>query len=88
MAVLGQLPEHVEIGLGVVSTLPGEVDSPETIVRSRRTGSATRRARAHRTESGMWIRAGGQQRRWTLNEVYTKLKNEVAAAKMLRAKYE
>ena len=87
MAVLGQLPEHVEIGLGVVSTLPGEVDSPETIV--ARVEQALQHVAPERIvlnpECGF---APGSAAKVDVDEVYTKLKNEVAAAKMLRAKYE
>ena len=87
MAVLGQLPEHVEIGLGVVSTLPGEVDSPETIV--ARVEQALQHVAPERIvlnpECGF---APGSAAKVDVDEVYTKLKNEVAAAKILRAKYE
>ena len=87
MAVLGQLPEHVEIGLGVVSTLPGEVDSPETIV--ARVEQALQHVAPERIvlnpECGF---APGSAAKVDVDEVYTKLKNEVAAAKMLRATYE
>ena len=87
MSVLGQLPEHVKIGLGVVSTLPGEVDSPETIV--ARVEQALQHVAPERIvlnpECGF---APGSAAKVDVDEVYTKLKNEVAAAKMLRAKYE
>ena len=86
MSVLGQLPEHVEIGLGVVSTLPGEVDSPETIV--ARVEQALQHVAPERIvlnpECGF---APGSAAKVDVDEVYTKLKNEVAAAKILRAKY-
>ena len=86
MAVLGQLPEHVEIGLGVVSTLPGEVDSPETIV--ARVEQALQHVAPERIvlnpECGF---APGSAAKVDVDEVYTKLKNEVAASKILRAKY-
>ena len=87
MSVLGQLPEHVEIGLGVVSTLPGEVDSPETIV--ARVEQALQHVAPERIvlnpECGF---APGSAAKVDVDEVYTKLKNEVVAAKILRAKYE
>ena len=87
MSVLSQLPEHVKIGLGVVSTLPGEVDSPETIV--ARVEQALQHVAPERIvlnpECGF---APGSAAKVDVDEVYTKLKNEVAAAKILRAKYE
>jgi 5-methyltetrahydropteroyltriglutamate--homocysteine methyltransferase len=86
MSVLGQLPEHVEIGLGVVSTLPGEIDSPETIV--ARVEQALQHVAPERIvlnpECGF---APGSAAKVDVDEVYRKLKNEVAAAKILRAKY-
>ena len=86
MSVLGQLPEHVEIGLGVVSTLPGEIDSPETIV------ARVEQALQHVTPERIVLNpecgfAPGSAAKVDVDEVYTKLKNEVAAAKILRAKY-
>lgn len=86
MSVLGELPEHVEIGLGVVSTLPGEIDSPETIV--ARVEQALQHVAPERIilnpECGF---APGSAAKVDVDEVYTKLKNEVAAAQILRAKY-
>ena len=87
MSVLQELPEHVEIGLGCVSCLPGEVDSVETIV--SRVEQALKYVAPHRItlnpECGF---APGSAANVSIDEVYQKLKNEVAAAKVLRAKYE
>lgn len=86
MSVLRQLREDVEIGLGVVSTLPGEIDLPETIV--ARVEQALQHVAPERItlnpECGF---APGSAAKVDIDEVYTKLKNEVAAAKMLREKY-
>jgi 5-methyltetrahydropteroyltriglutamate--homocysteine methyltransferase len=86
MSVLRELPEHVEIGLGCVSTLPGVVDSVETIV--SRVEQALENVAPERItlnpECGF---APGSAARVDIDEVYTKLKNEVAAAHILREKY-
>lgn len=86
MSVLRELPENVEIGLGCVSTLPGEVDSVETIV--ARVEQALENVAPERItlnpECGF---APGSAAKVDIDEVYTKLKNEVAAAKLLREKY-
>ena len=86
MSVFRELPEHVEIGLGCVSTLPGEVDSVETIV--ARVEQALEHVAPERItlnpECGF---APGSAAVVSIDEVYTKLKNEVAAAKILREKY-
>ena len=86
MDVLKQLPEHVEIGLGCVSTLPGQIDSVETIV--DRVEQALRYVDPDRItlnpECGF---APGSAAVVSIDEVYTKLKNEVAAAHRLREKY-
>lgn len=86
MSVLRELPEHVDIGLGVVSTLPGEVDSPETI--AARVEQALKHVAPERItlnpECGF---APGSAAKVDIDEVYVKLKNEVAAAQLLRAKY-
>ncbi|MCP4504772.1 MAG: hypothetical protein GY826_00045, partial [Fuerstiella sp.] len=86
MSVLRELPESIDIGLGVVSTLPGEIDSPETIV--IRVEQALEHVAPERItlnpECGF---APGSAAKVDVDEVYTKLKNEVAAAHILRAKY-
>lgn len=86
MSVFRELPEDIEIGLGCVSTLPGEVDSVETIV--ARVEQALEHVAPERItlnpECGF---APGSAAVVSIDEVYTKLKNEVAAAKILREKY-
>ena len=86
MTVFRELPEDIEIGLGCVSTLPGEVDSVETIV--ARVEQALEHVAPERItlnpECGF---APGSAAVVSIAEVDTKLKNEVAAAKILREKY-
>ena len=86
MSVLRQLPENIQIGLGCVSTLPGEVDSVETIV--GRVEQALEYVSPERItlnpECGF---APGSAANVNIDEVYTKLKNEVEAARRLREKY-
>lgn len=86
MSVFRQLPEHIDIGLGCVSTLPGEVDSVETIV--NRVEQALQYVAPERItlnpECGF---APGSGAKVSIDEVYLKLKNEVEAAQRLRAKY-
>ncbi|MCA9078836.1 MAG: cobalamin-independent methionine synthase II family protein [Planctomycetaceae bacterium] len=85
MAVLRELPETVEIGLGCVSTLPGVVDSVDTIV--NRVEQALEHVAPERItlnpECGF---APGSAAKVDIDEVYAKLKNEVAAARILREK--
>jgi 5-methyltetrahydropteroyltriglutamate--homocysteine methyltransferase len=86
MSVFKQLPEHVEIGLGCVSCQPGQIDSAETIV--RRVETALKYLDKTRItlnpDCGF---APGSAADVSLDEVYTKLKNEVTAAQRLREKY-
>jgi 5-methyltetrahydropteroyltriglutamate--homocysteine methyltransferase len=86
MAVFKQLPEHIEVGLGCVSCQPGQIDSAETIM--QRVEQALQYLPAERItlnpDCGF---APGSAAEVSLDEVYTKLKNEVAAARMLREKY-
>ena len=86
MSVFKQLPEHVEIGLGCVSCQPGQIDSAETIV------SRVEMALKHVAPSRITLNpdcgfAPGSAADVSLDEVYTKLKNEVEAARRLREKY-
>jgi 5-methyltetrahydropteroyltriglutamate--homocysteine methyltransferase len=86
MSVFKQLPEHVEIGLGCVSCQPGQIDSPETIA------SRVELALQHVAPSRITLNpdcgfAPGSAAEVSLDEVYTKLKNEVEAARRLREKY-
>ncbi|MBC8356658.1 MAG: cobalamin-independent methionine synthase II family protein [Planctomycetes bacterium] len=86
MSVFRELPEDVEIGLGCVSCLPGEVDSADTIV--ARVEQALEFVAPERItlnpECGF---APGSAAKVSIDEVYTKLKNEVEAARRLREKY-
>ena len=84
--IFKDLREDFEIGLGCVGVQPGEVDTPETIV--------------NRVEKVLDILpperivlnpdcgfAPGSAARIDMDEVYTKLKFEVEAARRLRDKY-
>jgi 5-methyltetrahydropteroyltriglutamate--homocysteine methyltransferase len=86
MSVFKRLPEHIEIGLGCVSCQPGQVDSVDTIV--SRVETALKHVAPRRItlnpDCGF---APGSAAEVSLDEVYTKLKNEVAAAHRLREKY-
>jgi 5-methyltetrahydropteroyltriglutamate--homocysteine methyltransferase len=86
MSVFQKLPENIEIGLGCVSCQPGQIDSVETIV--GRVEMALKYLAPNRItlnpDCGF---APGSAAEVSLDEVYTKLKNEVAAARILRAKH-
>jgi 5-methyltetrahydropteroyltriglutamate--homocysteine methyltransferase len=86
MSVFQQLPEHVQIGLGCVSCQPGQIDSADIIV--SRVEQALKFLPSDRItlnpDCGF---APGSAANVSLDEVYIKLKNEVEAAKRLRAKY-
>lgn len=86
MSVLRELPDDVEIGLGCVSCLPGEIDSVDTIV--GRVEQALKYVAPERItlnpECGF---APGSAAVVSIDEVYQKLKNEAAAARRLREKY-
>lgn len=86
MSVFEKLPENVQIGLGCVSCLPGQIDAPETIV------ERVEMALKHVAPSRITLNpdcgfAPGSAADVSLDEVYIKLKNEVAAAQRLREKY-
>ncbi len=86
MSVFERLPPHVEIGLGCVSCQPGQVDTPDVIV--ERVEMALKYLPPERItlnpDCGF---APGSAADVSLDEVYTKLKNEAAAAEFLREKY-
>lgn len=86
MSVFRRLPEHVEIGLGCVSCQPGQIDSAETIV--ARVEQALQYVAPERItlnpDCGF---APGSAAVVSIDEVYTKLRNEVEAARRLREKY-
>lgn len=81
-----QLPEHVEVALGFVSCQPSQIDSAETIV--QRVEQALQYLPPERItlnpDCGF---APGSAADVSLDEVYTKLKHEVAAARLLRERY-
>ena len=86
MSVFERLPEHIEIGLGCVSCQPGQIDSAETIF--ERVEMALKYLKPERItlnpDCGF---APGSAADVSIDEVYTKLQNEVAAAQRLREKY-
>lgn len=86
MSVFKKLPEHIEIGLGCVSCQPGQIDSVDSIV--ERVEMALRFVAPSRItlnpDCGF---APGSAADVSLDEVYTKLKNEVLAAQRLRDKH-
>lgn len=86
MSVFQELREDLEIGLGCVSCHPGQVDSVEVIV--QRVEMALKYVAAKRItlnpDCGF---APGSAANVSIDEVYQKLKNEVAAAHRLREKY-
>jgi 5-methyltetrahydropteroyltriglutamate--homocysteine methyltransferase len=86
MAVFKKLREDLEIGLGCVSVAPGQVDSAETIF--KRVEQAAKFLAPERItlnpDCGF---APGSGAVVSMDEAYQKLRNEVAAAEMLRAKY-
>jgi 5-methyltetrahydropteroyltriglutamate--homocysteine methyltransferase len=86
MSVFKELPEHVEIGLGCVSCQPGQIDSADTIV-SRVEQALKYVDRTRITLNPDCGFAPGSAADVSLDEVYTKLKNEVEAARRLREKY-
>jgi 5-methyltetrahydropteroyltriglutamate--homocysteine methyltransferase len=86
MAVFGKLREELEIGLGCVSTQPGHIDTVDEVV--QRVETALRYLAPQRItlnpDCGF---APGSAAVVSIDEVYEKLKNEVAAARRLREKY-
>jgi 5-methyltetrahydropteroyltriglutamate--homocysteine methyltransferase len=86
MEVLRRLREDFEIGLGCVTCQPGHIDASETIV--ERVEMALKHLAPERVtlnpDCGF---APGSAAAVSIDEVYQKLKNEVNAARQLRAKY-
>ena len=84
--VFKELREDLEIGLGCVGVHPGEVDEPETII--GRVEQALEYLAPERVvlnpDCGF---APGSAAKVDIDEVYSKLKNEVEAARCLREKY-
>jgi 5-methyltetrahydropteroyltriglutamate--homocysteine methyltransferase len=86
MAVFGKLREDFEIGLGCVSCQPGCIDSAEAIY------DRVELALKHLSPERITLNpdcgfAPGSAAVVSIDEVYAKLKNEVAAARRLREKY-
>lgn len=84
MAVFRELREDLEIGLGCVDVTPGRIDSPETIA------SRVRQALKHLARERITLNpdcgfAPGSGAVVSIDEAYTKLRNEAEAAKILRA---
>jgi 5-methyltetrahydropteroyltriglutamate--homocysteine methyltransferase len=86
MDVFKALREDLEIGVGCVSVTPGQIDSPDVI--AERVRQATRFVAPERItlnpDCGF---APGSGAAVTLDEAYQKLRNEVAAAKLLREEF-
>ena len=86
LSILKQLRGDFEIGLGCVGTTPGQIDTPEQIV------SRVEKALQYLPPERITLNpdcgfAPGSAAEVSLDEVYTKLKNEVAAARRLRETY-
>jgi 5-methyltetrahydropteroyltriglutamate--homocysteine methyltransferase len=86
-AVLSGLREDLEIGLGCLSVEPGKIDSVEVIV------GRVERALTHVAPERITLNpdcgfAPGSGARVSLDEVSTKLQNEVRAAQVLRERHD
>jgi 5-methyltetrahydropteroyltriglutamate--homocysteine methyltransferase len=86
MAVFKKLREDFEIGLGCVSCQPGCVDSADDIY------DRVEMALQHLAPKRITLNpdcgfAPGSAAVVSIDEVYTKLKNEVTAARRLRERY-
>ena len=86
MAVFKKLREDLEIGLGCVSVAPGQVDSAETIV-DRVKQSCEFLAPERITLNPDCGFAPGSGAVVSMDEAYQKLRNEVAAAEILRSEF-
>lgn len=84
--VFKTLREDFEIGLGCVSVMPGQIDSPETI--AERVRKVLRHVSPNRIvlnpDCGF---APGSGAAVSMDEAYQKLRNEVAAANILHGEY-
>lgn len=83
-AVLQQLREDLDIGLGCVDVTPGKIDAPDIIA------ARVRQALKHVAPGRITLNpdcgfAPGSGAAVSIDEAYRKLCNEVAAARMLRA---
>ncbi|MBI2192762.1 MAG: cobalamin-independent methionine synthase II family protein [Planctomycetes bacterium] len=86
VAVLRQLPEHLQIGLGCVDCRFPEIESAEVIA------ARVRKAAEQVSPERLWLNpdcgfAPGMLSEVPLDEAYAKLKNEVAAAGILRESF-
>ena len=86
MTIFEHFPRDIEIGLGCVSCQPGQIDSPETIV------GRVEKALAYLAPEQVTLNpdcgfAPGSAATVSIDEVFTKLKNETEAARRLREKY-
>jgi 5-methyltetrahydropteroyltriglutamate--homocysteine methyltransferase len=86
VAILRELPAHVQIGLGCVDVRFPEIDQPEAIV------ERVEKALAHVAPERITLNpdcgfAPGKDHEIPLEEAYAKLKSEALAAKQLREKY-
>ncbi len=87
MAVLPKLREDFEVGLGCVSCTPGQVDTVDEIV-TRVSMAAKQISPSRITLNPDCGFAPGSAAKVSIDEVYAKLKNQSAAAKVLRDKFE
>ena len=85
-AILKGLREDLEVGLGCIDVSPGKVDTPDEVV--ERVKGAARYIDPHRItlnpDCGF---SPGSGARVDMDEVYRKLKVEVAAARLLREEF-
>jgi 5-methyltetrahydropteroyltriglutamate--homocysteine methyltransferase len=86
LSVLREIPEDRTVGLGCVDCRSAQIDTPEQIV------SRVEHALAYLRPNQVWLNpdcgfAPGSAADIPIDEAYTKLKNETAAALILRAKY-
>ncbi len=86
LSVLRKLREDLEIGLGCVSSQPGEIDSVDVIV-DRVSKACEHVAPARLTLNPDCGFAPGSAAAVSLDEVYRKLRNEAEAARQLREKH-
>lgn len=86
IAVLRQFREDLEIGLGCVGVMPGQVDSVETVV-ARVEAALAQVAASRLTLNPDCGFAPGSAAHVDLDEVYRKLQVEVAAACKLRERH-
>ena len=84
--VLKQLRSDLEIGLGCVDVTPGQIDSPETIAdRVRQAASVIGPERITLNPDCGFAPGSGAD--VPVDEAYTKLRNEAAAAALLRKEF-